>query len=107
MHFNWCNPRSYVGLITIYYALTNQSEDIHGAWKLKLVLVPSKVMVFNVRRTLERNLIELMDKWQLVDQLARDGFKSKREHHCYIFLKPMIDVAFARHPPPLRPSPIR
>ncbi|QCD78890.1 CO dehydrogenase flavoprotein-like [Vigna unguiculata] len=36
------------------------------AWKVKLVPVPSTVTVFNVKRTLEENATEMIQKWQLV-----------------------------------------
>ncbi|WVZ21784.1 hypothetical protein V8G54_000328 [Vigna mungo] len=35
-------------------------------WKIKLVLVPPTVTVFNVARTLEENATKIVQKWQLV-----------------------------------------
>ncbi|GAV86807.1 FAD_binding_4 domain-containing protein/BBE domain-containing protein [Cephalotus follicularis] len=45
------------------------------SWKIKLVAVPAKVTVFDVKRTLNQGLIHILYKWQLVaTQIHEDLF---------------------------------
>ena len=45
------------------------------SWKIKLVPVPTKVTVFNLKRTLENNATDIVSRWQQVShKLPKDIF---------------------------------